>query len=214
MGFQGRNTGGVYEADPSGGCAAEADVRATACAGLAYLACGYVEEARLAGEFLARAALQNADSDKFHVRLDTNGRPVTRFPKEDSDRYVIAKARGKGLLSYLGVPMIFLTRLHLATDEREWVETAADFFTIAERYGEKGWASQDVGTVAWGAATLYDITRRRFYYDAAETITAAVKAKLRTDGSYRAGKDADEGLVISLTAEAALCLIETIREAQ
>ena len=82
------------------------------------------------------------------------------------------------------------------------------------RYGEKGWSSQDVGTVGWGAATLYDITRRRFYYDTAETITAAVKAKLRSDGSYRAGKDADEGLIISLTAEAALCLIETIREAQ
>lgn len=210
---QGRSTGGVHEST-DGGPAPDADVRTTACAGLAYLACGYLEEARRAGTFLARTVMLQAEEKRFHVRANSLGRPVRNFPREEADSYVLARARGRAELSYLGMPMVFLVRLHLATGEQEWVEAAADYFTVAEQYGRNGWTGTDTGSVAWGAAALYDLTRRRFYYDAAEAITQSLTKRLRSDGRWRSRAESDEGELIRLTAETALCLIEAVREAQ
>lgn len=210
---QGRNTGGVYETT-RGVHAADADVRSTACAGLTYLAGGRIEEARRAGDFLAQTVMKQFDSARFRMRVDSMGRPVTTFPKENACHYVLSKARGKTDLSYLGLPMVFLCRLHLATGEQEWLDAGADYFAVAERYAKDGWRSPGAGTVGWGAATLYDLTRRRFYYDTAEAVSQTIIKRLRPDGAYAATGQLDKAEQIRLTAEIAVCLTETVREAQ
>ena len=210
---QGRATGGVYETT-RGVHAEDADVRSTACAGLAYLAGGHLEAARRAGDFLAQAAMRQLKSPRFHVRVDTLGRPVTNFPKENAGHYVLSKARGKTDLSYLGIPMVFLCRLRLATSEDAWLEAASDYFAIAEEHAKGNWNCPGAGTAGWGAATLYDLTRRRFYYDAAEAVTQTIITRLGTDGAYTTRGKLDEADRIRLTAETAVSLTETVREAQ
>lgn len=210
---QGRNTGGVYETT-RGVHAADADARSTACAGLAYLASGRIEAARRAGDFLAQTVMKQLDSTRFHVRVDAMGQPVTKFPKENAGHYVLSKARGKTDLSYLGLPMVFLSRLYLATGEQEWLDAGADYFAVGERYAKDGWSGPGAGTVGWGAATLYDLTRRRFYYDAAEAVSQTIIKRMGPDGAYAARGKLDEAEQIRLTAEIAVCLTETVREAQ
>jgi len=210
---QGCSTGGVYET-VVGDHASDADVRSAACAGLAFLEGGRLKEARRAGDFLAQTVMGQIDSKRFHVRVDTLGRPVTSYPGKDREHYVLSQARGKTDLSFLGMPMVFLNRLHLATGETEWLDAAADYFAIAERYAGHGWTSPGAGTVGWGAAALYDLTRRRLYYDAAEAVAQTLIKRLGRSGAYRTRREIDEAERIRLTAEVAICLTEAVREAQ
>jgi len=210
---QGQSTGGVYDT-LAGSHASDADVRSAACAGLAFLAGGRLKEARRAGDFLAQTVMRQIDSNRFHVRVDTMGRPVTSYPRKDREHYSLSQARGKTELSFLGMPMVFLCRLHLATGEAEWLDAAADYFAVSERHARHGWMAPGAGTVGWGAAALYDLTRRRFYYDAAEAVAQTLIKRLGRDGAYRTRRDIGDPERIRLTAEVAVCLREAVREAQ
>jgi len=211
---QGPNTGGLYEGTDGGDPEPTADVRSTACAGLVYLACGQLPQARRAGLFLARAVQGQMDRKRFYVRLDNLGRPVRKYPRDLSSGYVLSSARGKTAFGYLGMPMVFLARLHLATGEDEWLDTAADYYAVAERYGKQSWVGPEVGMLAWGAAALYDRTRRRFYYDTAEAVAQSVINGLGPDGAWPMRSAADAPEAIARTAEAAVCLLEAVREAR
>ena len=91
-------------------------------------------------------------------------------------------------------------------------DAAMDYFLFTDRLREEALTGQDSATLAWAAAALYGITRRRLCYDAAEKIAQAWIQKQRPDGAWRAGRDEAAGL--ALTIQNALCLAETLREAQ
>ena len=212
---QGMATGGVYDMDPAGNRKPFADVRTTACAGLVFLSVGMLKRARAAGRFLCRAMELQAEEKAFHVRMDSQSRPVRTFPRAEASQYTVARVRGRTQLSFLGIPIVFLGKLFLATGESEWMDSAVNYFTLAEGYSKEAWAGEDSGPVGWGAATLYAITRRRLYYDACERVTQEWIRIQRPDGSWLPrGKAVDEDGTIALTAEAALCLFESVREAQ
>lgn len=212
---QGRTTGGVYDGQGDDKAAPSADVRTTACAGSGFLACGMFREARAAGLFLVRAMEAQSDAKRFHLRLDTQGRPVRKFPKEKALSHVLGKGRGRADFGYLAAPIVFLGRLHLATGDAEWLETALDYFALAEEFGDAIWSGAGSSILGWGAAMLYRITRRRRYYDAAERFAQARIDTQRKDGTWRKkAASADEASVLSLTAENAVGLLEALREAQ
>jgi hypothetical protein len=210
---QGPRTGGFYDV-VDGARKTTADVRTTACAALALLYAGRYDAARLAGGFLAAAVQQQTESERFFVRLDSMARVVTHIPKGESADYVIGRAKGRVEFSFLGLPIIFLTKLYLATEESEWLEAAMDYFVIAENYGREIWTGLDIGTLGWGAAALYDITRRRFYYDAADGIALSLNEQFTQDGRWPARPATDIPATIWATAEGALTLMEAAREAQ
>jgi len=212
---QGAATGGVYELNGHGARAGWSDVRSTAAAGLAFLTCGLLSNARAAGRFLTRAVQCQDDERAFHVRLDTAGRPITSYSAESAAGYVVTRERGRTRVSFLGLPVILLARLHLATGEAEWLEAAMDYFAVAERFGEQACTGEESGPLCWGAAALYGITRRRVYYEAAERIAQAWVQRQKRDGRWvpRHAKFVDAD-VLSLTAEAAISLMESVREAQ
>ena len=68
--------------------------------------------------------------------------------------------------------------------------------------------------VGWGAAMLYDLTRRRFYYDAAEAIAQFQIEQLDPGGSWPTRKASNKANVLQHTVSAAICLLESVREAQ
>ena len=211
---QGGATGGVYEAGAQG-LADAADVRSTACAGFVFLHGGLLSEARGAGRFLVRAMELQVEEDRFYLRLDGQGRQVTSFPRAQADSRVVIKTHRRPFLSYLGTPAVFLTKFHLATGEEEWLEAAMDYWGFAERCGADGLASDDSAFLAWGAACLYSITRRRIYYDSAERVAQAWIERQKSDGTWRAhGATRDVAATLALTAQTGLCLAEALREAQ
>ena len=213
MRLQGVNTGGVY--DPSSeGKPGAADIRTTAAVGLLFLQMGRAVEARRAGRFVTEAVVSQIEEKRFFLRLDTQGRPIRKFEKGDTGRHVLSTAQGRATLSHLGVPIVFLTRLHLATGEQEWVEAAMDTFIVAENQGRECWTGPDAGALVWGAAALYDLTRRRHYYDAAEAIAQSQINDLGEDGAWRNGSRPDPETIVHDTIEAAACLTAAVREAQ
>ena len=215
IGQQGAATGGMYDLDAGGHHSESADVRATACAGLVFLACGLLDAARRAGHFVTRAVQLQSDEKRFYTRLDLRGNPIRKFSKADAAAYVIARARGRTRVSYLGIPMVFLAKLHLAAGEREWLEAAMDYFAFAQRYDEAAWTGERSGPLGWGAAMLYGITRRRLYYDAADRVAQAWIRRQKPDGSWSPrGSSPESNAAITRTAEATLCLLESLREAQ
>ena len=212
---QGLATGAVYDLDAEGNRDPYNDVRTTACAGLAFLSCGMLKHARAAGRSVCRVIELQPDEKHFHVCLDAQSRLIRKFGRAEASRYTVAKARGRTQLSFLGLPMVFLAKLHLATAEKEWLEGAMDCFAFAERYSKEAWAGEDSCPVGWGAAALYSVTRKRVYYDAADRVAQVWTRWQRPDGSWRpCGEAPDDAATIALTAQAALCLLESNREAQ
>ena len=210
---QGLRTGGVYDVDAEGNRLASANIRTTACAGMAFLASGRIKEARLAGRFVAKVAECQLDTPRFFLRLDDMGHLVQKFPKTKAERHVLARMRGQTQLSSLSIPMVFLAKLHRVTEEGEWLEAALDYYTIIEQFSEAARTGVDSGAFAWGAALLYGITRRRFYYDTAEKVAQDWIDRQRADGSWHT-RSATQPDDIAMTAEGALSLLEAIREAQ
>ncbi len=200
---QGPTSGAVYDVDPSGAREETADVRSAACAGLLFQAASLDFNARMAGKFLLRAVELQADQEVFFVRMDAHGLA--------SASALRAKRRTQQL-SYLAGPVIFLCRLHLATGETEWLDAAMDYFLFTERLRDEALVGEESATLAWAAAALYGITRRRVCYDAAEKIAQGLIQQQRSDGSWRVGRDEAAGL--ALTIQNALCLVEALREAQ
>ena len=210
---QGLRTGAVYDVDITGSMLATANVRTTACAGLVFLNAGMTRRARAAGRFVTDVIRRQPDDSRFYLRLDDLGRTVVRYPSGKAERHVISRAKGKAQLSHLGIPMVFLTRLHRATGEEEWLESAMDYYARANRHDEASRTGLDSGTLAWGAAALYAITRRRFYYDRAEEIAQAWVERQKGDGSW-GPRGASLPVAIATSTEAAISLLEAIREAQ
>ena len=212
---QGLATGAVYDLDAEGNRVPCTDVRTTACAGLVFLSCGMMKHARAAGSSVCRVIELQPDEKRFHVCLDAQSRLIRKFGRAEASRYTVARARGRTQLSILGIPMAFLCKLYLATAEKEWLEGAIDYFAFAERYSAEAWAGEDSCPVGWGAAALYSVTRKRVYYDAADRVAQLWTRAQRPDGSWRPrGKAQDDAATIALTAQAALFLLESNREAQ
>lgn len=211
---QGVRTGGVYDVAPDRNLQNNADVRSTACAGMTYLQCGFRAEARRAGMFLSAAVEPQTEAKRFYLRLDALCRLVRKFPKDQSAAYVLGKARGRTEFSYLGMPIVFLAKLYLATGEGEWLEAAMDYFTVAENCGRAAWNGPDVGALGWGAAILYDLTRRRLFYDAAEALTQSQVNHIAANGYWKVRNGSDQGAALHHTAETAVCLLESVREAR
>ena len=209
---QGRSTGGVYNVDAGGRREDTADIRATAIAGALFVLLGDLPRARLAARFLARAIEMQSELARFFLHMDEFGRAASRFPREQAATHVISTASRGPQLSYLAMPVIFLARLHLATGETEWIESAMDYYAFIQQFRDEAMLGDDSAALAWAAATLYGVTRRRLYYDAAERVVEAWVANQRPDGSWRRSKD--EEAAIALTAQTAVCLFEALREAQ
>jgi hypothetical protein len=212
---QGGSTGAVYDLDPHGESEPSAHVPVTATAGQLFLYCGMREEARLAGRFLARVLEMQPEEDRFYVRIHDDGKLVTKLPRDKAGKDVVTASQKKAAISAVAVPAVFFCQLHVATGEPAWREAALDYYTFAEACAPDPAVLEDGASLAWAAAWLYNITRRRVYYDAAERITQGWIDQQKPDGRWTPlGKSRDDGEVIALTARTALYLAETAREAQ
>jgi hypothetical protein len=178
--FQDPNTGGCYYSfDPGTGAIDKRllDSSSTSAAGLAFLSCGRLAEARKAGDFLLRLLdIQPHPNEFFFSCMTPDGTLHTDVMKsenqwdEGSRKQKCLSARSDALneLTWLiGKPNKFLTRLYTATGESKYLEGAKTCFEFFHKLDERAWTNYASCKTMWSGAELYRITGDRRYADTA-----------------------------------------------
>jgi len=141
------------------------DTSSTASAGMALLACGQIEEAVRAGEFVVRVIESNPEpSHYFYSSWSTaSGLMTDVFGEEDQNalsgrkQYCLsADAAASGELVWLmGKPVAFLCRLYDATGERRYLHAAEQLFSFFSRLDDTKWSNPASCKVMWSGGDLY-----------------------------------------------------------
>jgi len=160
------------------------DSTSTASAGLALLACGLVEEAARAGDFLLRLLEAQPEPDRHLYTSWEVGAGLMTDVWRAADARVIGgrkqfclttEADPLGELTWLaGKALKFLAKLYDRTSERKYLDGAAALFDFFSRLDEERMQNTGSCKVMWGAAELYRHTREPRYEQAADVIFDAL----------------------------------------
>lgn len=169
--FQSPQLGGFYSRyDPKSGVLDEnyLDSSSTSSAGLALLACGHIEEALHAGEFMLQFIKAQPDLNKYYFSTWQTDKGIMTdvFGNEDpiairgrKQFCVSTEMNAKSELIWLaGVPLAFLSKLYDYTRDKRFLSGAEQLFNFFDRLGEGKWANPTSCKIMWGGAELYRLT--------------------------------------------------------
>jgi len=156
------------------------DTSSTASAGMALLACGQIEEAIRAGDFVVRVIRSNPEPTRFFFSSwDTQDGLVTDvFGEEDQNavsgrkQYCLSaeSEASQELVWLMGKPMAFLCRLYDATGEKTYLQTARELFSFFEYLDDTKWSNPASCKVMWGGGDLYRQTGDRSVWKVVERL--------------------------------------------
>ena len=156
------------------------DSSSTSSAGMALLACGQVEAAVRAGEFVLRLLDAQPQPEHFYFSSWETGKGLMTDVFGDEDQNALrgrkqfclsAEADPRYELVWLvGKPMKFLARLYEATGDRRYLAGAAALFDFFHRLPEGRWANYANCKTMWGGAELYRHTGEARYGETAVRI--------------------------------------------
>ena len=188
--FQDPRHGGFYYAFDPGTLAIDKrlmDSSSTSSAGIACLACGRMEEARRAGDFLLRLLELQPEPDTYFFScmkpdgtLHTDVMGIENQWDANSRKQKCLSARHDGLseLTWLiGKPTKFLTRLYTATGDNRYLEGARRCFWFFHKLDSRAWTNYASCKTMWAGAELYRITGEKAF---AETATRLLDFYCRT----------------------------------
>ncbi len=176
--FQSPQSGGFYSRfDVASGAVVPAflDSSSTSSGGLALLACGRVEEAVRAGDFVLDLLDAQPQPERFYFSSWETGKGLMTDVFGDEDQNAL-RGRKQYCLSaeadpahelvwLIGKPMKFLAKLYDATGERRYLGGAAALFDFFHRLPEGRWDNYANCKVMWGAAELFRHTGDLRYYE-------------------------------------------------
>lgn len=223
---QGSICGGVYE-DCDHSNRVMHHLITTACSGLAFLHCGLIEQARLAGAFLTGVPGKQPRGRTFYAWFDMSGRPIKDIesaetkPGGDSLSPQLYRSRKGQQYEIVGAPELFLAKLHQATDEPDFLAAARGFAHIGHRLQADAWRSVSGWLGAWGEASLLRITgRHRYLQFTQRAANHLVSNQDEESGAwlretdYASLEEQPPAVSLSATASAVIALVECISEAQ
>ncbi|HVN82904.1 MAG TPA: hypothetical protein VMW38_28230 [Terriglobia bacterium] len=153
------------------------DSSSTSSGGLGYLACGQVEAAVHAGDFLLRLLDAQPQPQRFYFASwdAEKGLMTDVFGDEDQNSLrgrkqfcLSAEADPMYELVWLiGKPMKFLARLYDATSDRRYLAGAAALFDFFHHLGEGRWTNYASCKIMWGGSELHRHTGEWRYYETA-----------------------------------------------
>jgi hypothetical protein len=156
------------------------DSSSTSSGGLALLACGQVDEAVRAGDFILRLLDAQPQPERFYFSSweDGKGLMTDVFGEEDQNALrgrkqfcLSAEADPRYELVWLiGKPMKFLAKLYDATGDRRYLDGAGALFDFFHRLPEGRWNNYANCKIMWGGAELYRHTGDPRYYQTAVRI--------------------------------------------
>ena len=156
------------------------DSSSTSSAGLALLACGLVDEAVRAGDFILRLIEAQPEPDRYYFSSWEAGTEVMTDVWGDEDQSSVrgrkqfclnAEADPLGELTWLiGKPMKFLCKLYDQTSERKYLDGAVNLFDFFHKLGEERWHNYGSCKIMWAGAELYQHTGEQRFAETAERI--------------------------------------------
>ncbi|GAB4538418.1 MAG: hypothetical protein Kow0063_26170 [Anaerolineae bacterium] len=156
------------------------DSSSTSSAGLALLACGLVEEAIPAGDFLLRLLKAQPEPERnFYTTWDAEAGLVTDVWGQAGQRLAWPRVQFclsteadplKELTWLAGKAMKFLAKLYDQTSDRKYLDGAVSLFDFFHRLDEGRWENTGSCKIMWASAELYRHTGDRRFAETAEHI--------------------------------------------
>ncbi len=142
----------------------EQELFPTCQAGMTLLMVGQIEAARRAGRWLERVWHRQPDSEHRLYAVYTRSAGLVReFPPEQEALYVTKKDDPWQHHFNGGIAAAFLTQLHLATGEPEWLDLARAYQRFSMTTDECQFRSMQTCKSGWGSGLLYVATREEGY---------------------------------------------------
>jgi hypothetical protein len=146
----------------------EQELFPTCQGGMTLLLVGQVEAARKAGEWVRHLwALQPDVLHKlYHVHVYSPAKGlVMDYAPEQEALYLTKKDEPWQHHFNGGIAAAFLTQLHMATSERNWLNLARKYQAFSMTTNECQFQSMQTCQSGWGSGLLYVATRERHYRD-------------------------------------------------
>ena len=136
------------------------EIMTTAMAGIACVWGGRLDIARATGRWMRNLYDEQPDLSRrlcfvWHSR---NGL-VVDFPKDQAREYCVSTSEVSQRYYQYGIAAAFLTSLHAATGEQEWLKLSQRFLEATRYCAEDVYLQPQSGKIGWGAAWTYRLTR-------------------------------------------------------
>lgn len=156
------------------------DSSSTSSAGMAFLMCGRLEEAKRAGDFILKLLALQPEPEKYFyscmrpdgtIYTDVFGNEDPWNPNSRKQKCLSAVEDGHTELTWLnGKPTKFLARLYTATEEAKYLEGARQAFFFFHKLHPNAWTNYASCKTMWAGAELYRITGEEVFAETAVRI--------------------------------------------
>lgn len=202
---QDENHGGFNSQLSVPGRKGASDTMSAGAAGVACLAAGRIDQARLTGDYLANIiAMQPAPKDHFFTTVKPDGHLYTDIKNDEAFFRVIDTKKPHQCWYAVGLPFAFLVHLAEATNESRYHELARWYFDFQSRCVDP-WEGYSSGKAGWGCAMLYRVTGEKTYREIALHIAEKIISRQKANGSW-AASDRPTEAEMDVTAEFTLWL--------
>ncbi len=178
-------TGGFLTAGPEAGLDDRQDILSTATVGLACVQTGQLDAAERAGHFLVNVFnSQPKIGTRLYFHIENTDQFVTTYDDEVATAHAITLDRPSQWYFVPGLAACFLIKLHHATGEKVFLDTAQSYVQFADTSGEDRYAEARGGFFGLAAAMLYAITDVNNYANIAEEVTGNIISAQMGNGSW------------------------------
>ncbi|MBM3934967.1 MAG: hypothetical protein FJ319_11830 [SAR202 cluster bacterium] len=184
-------SGGFFSSVTERKSTTEMDLWVVSGCGQAALITGHIDVARGVGRWMRTLMEQQPNFPKQLYSVYTKAQGlITKLDPATETRYVMSQdAQRDQYFFHPGIAGGFLSKLFMATGEREWLEMAKKYMVVAEGASDYLMKLGRAGKVAWAASVLWTLTGESKYRDMAIRIGDNIIAMQQPDGSWHQSND-------------------------
>ena len=208
--FRDEESGGFYSSPTERGAETKQDLWVVSGTGWCAIYTGRLDVARSVGRWMRRLMDDQPSypEELWTVYSRATGL-ITKVLDGDDFRYVLTRDESRDQSFYHpGIAAGFLTRLYMATGEREWLDLACEYMRFCEYVGDYHFSLLRAGKVGWAASMLHTITGDKKYRDMAIRVGDNLIATQSENGAWEWTASGRSGPSNDATAELVVWLDE------
>ncbi len=152
------------------------------------LACLYsckVKEPMKTGVFLIKLLKAQPDpKKKFYTSVGEKGALIQDFAPEDELYRVVDASKKEQYFFMVGLPIAFLSKLYLATNEKKYLDAALGYYRFTKNCSGLAYSYPASGKSGFGTAILFRITKKEEIKSSAEEELDFLVKTQGPDGSW------------------------------